>query len=96
MKRLGEQLKKLRQDSTLSLNDVYKKTGIHDSVLSHIENGETQNPSPTTLKKLARLYNVNVISLFLLCGYLDENDLTQYQESLSGVDLLADEEIDLR
>lgn len=53
MKRLGEQLRKLRQDLTFSLNDVYKKTGIHDSVLSHIEKGETQNPAPATLKKLA-------------------------------------------
>ena len=93
LKRLGEQLRKLRQDSTFSLNDVYQKTGIHDSVLSHIEKGETQNPA--TLKKLARLYNVNVISLYLLCGYLNENDLTQYQRCFSGVDLLTDEERDL-
>ena len=92
MKRLGEKLRKLRQDSTLSLNAVYKRTGIHDSVLSHIENGETQNPAPAILKKLAGLYNVSVISLYLLCGYLDKNDLTQYQRCFSGVDLLTDEE----
>ena len=95
MKRLGEQLRKLRQDSTFSLNDVYKKTRIHDSVLSHIEKGETQNPAPATLKKLAGLYNVNVISFYLLCGYLDENDLKQYQRCFLGVDLLTDEERDL-
>jgi len=44
---------------------------------------------------LAGLYNVSVISLYLLCGYLDENDLTQYQRCFSGVDLLTDEERDL-
>lgn len=95
MKRLGEQLRKLRQDLNFSLNDVYQKTGIHDSVLSHIEKGETRNPAPATLKKLAGLYNVSVISLYLLCGYLDENDLAEYQRCFSGVSLLNDEEKEL-
>lgn len=95
MKRLGEQLRKLRQDLNFSLNDVYQRTGIHDSVLSHIEKGETQTPGPATLKKLAELYNVSVISLYLLGGYLDESDLTQYQRCFFGVDLLTDDEKDL-
>jgi transcriptional regulator with XRE-family HTH domain len=95
MKRLGEQLRKLRQNLNFSLNDVYQKTGIHDSVLSHIEKGETQNPAPATLKKLAGLYNINVISLYLLCGYLDKNDLTEYQRCFSGVALLTKEGKDL-
>lgn len=94
MKRLGEQLRKLRQDLKFSLNDVYQITGIHDSVLSHIEKGETQSPAPATLKKLAELYNVSVISLYLLCGYLDESDLTEYQRCFSGIELLNDEERD--
>jgi len=95
MKRLGEQVRKLRQNLNLSLNDVYQKTGIHDSVLSHMEKGKTQNPAPATLKKLAELYNVNVISLYLLCGYLDENDLAEYQRCFSGVALLTEEEKNL-
>ena len=95
MKRLGEELKKIRRNLNFSLNDVYNKTGIHDSVLSHIEKGETQNPAPATLKKLAELYDVNVISLYLLCGYLDENDLAEYQRCFSGVALLTEEEKDL-
>lgn len=95
MKQLGKKLRKLRQNLNFSLNDVYQKTGIHDSVLSHIEKGETKNPAPATLKKLAGLYNVNVISLYLLCGYLDENDLTEYKRCFSGVALLTEEERDL-
>lgn len=94
VKQLGEQLRKFRQDQNLSLNDVYQKTGVHDSVLSHIENGDTQSPAPGTLKKLADLYGVSVISLYLLCGYINENDLIQYQRCFSGADLLIDEEKD--
>lgn len=95
MKQLGEQLRKFRQDLNFSLNDVYQKTGIHDSVLSHIEKGDTQNPSPAALKKLAGLYNVSVISLYLLCGYLDDSDLAEYQRCFAGAELLTDEERDL-
>lgn len=95
MKQLGAHLRKLRQDLNFSLNDIYQKTGIHDSVLSRIEKGSTQNPHPTKLKKLAGLYNVSIISLYLLCGYLDKNDLTEYQRCFSNTALLTEGERDI-
>lgn len=92
MKDLGEYLKNLRQSLGLSLNDVYKQTGISDSVISHIEKGDTQLPSPAALKKLAALYGIEIISLYLLCGYLEKDDLFKYERCFKGTEYLSEEE----
>lgn len=92
MSKLGLYLRSLRESKHLSMNDVYKETSITDSKLSRIECGSVEEPSPITLKKLANLYNVNVIDLFTLAGFLDEEDLLAYEKVFLNVDLLNDEE----
>jgi hypothetical protein len=47
------------------------------------------------LKKLASLYNTSVISLYLVCGYLDNDDLFDYQRCFAGTEHLSDEEKEL-
>lgn len=66
---------------------------ISDSVLSHIETGKTESPSPEYLKKLATEYCISVVDLFLKAGYLEYNDLTDYQRCFSGVNHLSEGEL---
>lgn len=50
----GEKLAKLRHDMGWSTYDVEKLTGIRQSVVSDLENGETKNPRQTTINKLCQ------------------------------------------
>lgn len=90
---LGEYLKRIRMQRELSLKDVYKETGISDSKLSRIENGTNlSNPAPCILQSLSKLYNVNLIELYCLAGYLDEEALSSYEQVFQNVDLLTEDE----
>ncbi|GAA0061945.1 DNA (cytosine-5-)-methyltransferase [Clostridium sp. CTA-1] len=95
MSELGLYLRSLREIKHLSMNDVYKETSITNSKLSRIESGSVEEPSAITLKKLANLYNVDVINLFTLAGFLDKSDLLNYKKVFLNVDLLTDEEKEL-
>lgn len=92
MKELGHLLKELREASGMSLSEVHKATGLHDSTVSRIERGESLEPPAKNLKKLADLYHGDIIQLYLACGYLTANDLKNYSRCFEGVDLLTDEE----
>ena len=90
---IGAHLKSLRTERGLSLKAVYNECGISDSRLSRIEHGEANTIDPEVLRSLARFYNVDVISLLLVAGYLDESDLKDYQFRFKNVALLDDEEL---
>lgn len=92
MEKIGQHLRKIRQKSKISLKDVYKKTGITDSILSRIENGNAVEPAPSILRKLAVFYNIDLISLYKSAGYLTNKDLKVYQQFFSGIDSLSEEE----
>ena len=85
---IGAHLKSLRTERGLSLKAVYNECGISDSRLSRIEHGEANTIDPE-----ARFYNVDVISLLLVAGYLDESDLKDYQFRFKNAALLDDEEL---
>jgi transcriptional regulator with XRE-family HTH domain len=93
MEMFGSYLKKLRNDAALSLNDVYEQSGITDSKLSRMERGEGKPLEPMELHKLAQLYHVNVIPLYIRAGYLTEQDLVDYKLVFHGAELLTEEEI---
>ena len=90
---LGETLKNKRQSLDLSLKQVCVQTGITDSRLSRIENDAAECP-PSDLKKLAHLYGMSTVQLFLDAGYLDPEDLADYRRCFSGVSELDSEERD--
>ncbi|APQ72019.1 hypothetical protein CF070_12425 [Clostridium botulinum] len=50
---LGENIKKIRINKGLGLNETARKAGISGSYLSDIENGKKENPTVTTLNKIA-------------------------------------------
>ena len=79
MDRIGPFLKEQRMKCNLSLSEVHKKCGITDSKLSKQERGKRKPLAADELKKLGRLYKTDVVSLFLMAGYLDKSDLSRYQ-----------------
>lgn len=89
---IGDFLKQQRQMLGLSMSEVHKQTGITDSKLSRIEHREGRPSDPLELKKLAELYQVNIVTLYLMAGYLTENDLCDYRFGFDGAALLTEEE----
>ena len=63
--KIGERIRKLRQDKDLSLNELAKRTGFAKSYLSQIENLKRE-PSISALSQIAHVLEVDV--LFLLSG----------------------------
>ena len=59
-------LRELRIEKNLTQMQVSKLIDISIRHLSLLENGD-RNPSDKTKKKLAKLYNVSVIDIFLAC-----------------------------
>ncbi|MBS5790537.1 helix-turn-helix domain-containing protein [Fusobacterium sp.] len=92
MKHIGEFLKEQRLAKKLTLKQVQLKTNIPDSTLSRIEQGKYIEPSAKILKKLSTLYEIDVIYLYLFCGYLQKDDLKKYQQYFLGIDKLNLEE----
>lgn len=87
---LGQYLKSNREKNNYSLKQVQNLTGITDSRLSKIENDLYEEPSPTILKHLAKLYNVSIIDLFVRAGYITYESLDYSLQTFSDVDKLSD------
>lgn len=92
MSALGNRLKESREKIGLSQKKIYEITGITDSRLSKMERGQI-DCTPEDLKKLAHLYNIHLIPLFVLADYLNEEDIKEYQFVFRGVSSLDDEEM---
>ena len=92
MSELGGYLKKIRNEKKLSMKAVKAETDISDSSLSHIESGKTEYPNPHCLKKLAKIYQIDLVDLYIKAGYLDCDDLSCYQQCFIGLEHLSDEE----
>lgn len=89
---VGNYLKETRNKCQLSLKDVHDRCGVTDSKLSRMERGEGKPLEPAELKKLAQLYGVGVVPIYIMAGYLDESDLSDYQLVFKNADLLDEEE----
>lgn len=57
---LGDNLKKIRISKGLSINKLWKKSGVTAGYISSIERNEKVNPSKEILKKLADTLDVAV------------------------------------
>ncbi|MCW6662740.1 helix-turn-helix domain-containing protein [Aerococcaceae bacterium NML190073] len=92
MSEFGSYLKTQRDNKGLSLAKVHESTGITNSRLSRAENGADGILNPAEIKKLAALYGVAVVPMYLMAGYLDYSDLEEYRSGFKNTDLLdADE-----
>ena len=92
MSELGNYLKELRHKKGLSLANVYQHTKITNSRLSKAENGADDILKPVELRMLSRLYETELIKLFIMAGYLDTSDLEEYQSGFKNANLLDSDE----
>ena len=76
IKEIGQYLKELRETKGLSTREVYNLVDVSNSYLSLVENGH-RRPSAIVLKKLASVYNVDYLDLYVKAGYAD---LAEYEK----------------
>lgn len=60
---IGDRLRKLRDERSLSQGDIEKRTGLLRCYISRVENGHTV-PSLETLEKMARALEIPLYKLF--------------------------------
>ncbi|KZL94324.1 helix-turn-helix domain-containing protein [Clostridium magnum] len=59
----GENIKRIRERKGLGVNELSRLSGVNASYISAMERGEKDNPTITTLKKLADVLNVTIDEL---------------------------------
>ena len=64
MEVIGRKLRELRKANRLTLKQVAQKAGCTESYISQLENGNA-NPSISTLKKIAAVFNVQIVDFFI-------------------------------
>lgn len=77
LKEMGEYLKNLREQKQLSTREVYNLAKVSNSYLSLVENGH-RRASAIVLKKLAPVYGVDYLDLYVKAGYAD---LAEYEKN---------------
>mgnify|MGYP000913815507 FL=1 len=78
---LAEFIRSKREELNLSQRQLGIASGLSNTVISKIENGERTEPDVDTLRKLASALKVNVIELMKVVGYLEETiDHGKYTE----------------
>jgi transcriptional regulator with XRE-family HTH domain len=66
--RLGDVVRRSREELGLSVRQIALRVGVHHATLSRMEAGE-QRPTPETLQKLALVLELDEADLFALAGY---------------------------
>lgn len=80
LKEMGEYLKTLRESKGLSTREVYELAKVSNSYLSLVENGH-RRASAVVLKKLAPVYDVDYLDLYVKAGYAD---LAEYEKRVQN------------
>lgn len=70
----GQYIKRLRYAKGYSQRKLAQVTGISNTTISRIENGETTNPDIPTLKLLSKFLNIDENYMLKSAGYLDEDE----------------------
>ena len=92
MSELGVYLRDTRNSKGLSQLKVYQQTGITNSRLCKAENGADNILNAAEIRKLAKLYDVAVVPMFIMAGYLEPSDLEEYRSGFKNTEGLdADE-----
>lgn len=92
MSELGDYLRKARNIKGLSQAKVHAQIGITNSRICKAENGADNILSAAELKKLAVLYDIPVIPLFIMAGFLETSDLEEYRSGFKNTSMLDSEE----
>jgi transcriptional regulator with XRE-family HTH domain len=77
---LGKHIRRIREQSGLSLREVSRRAGLHSGYLSQLERGLIEQPLPRMLERLAGAYDLPASTLMRWAGYAtDAPDLTSAQ-----------------
>ncbi len=85
MSMLGEFLKSKRVSLKLTLREAEEQSGVSNAYISLIESGKREDPHPKILKRLGATYNVDVLLLMEMAGYLGndpEENRVNYQRAI--------------
>ena len=97
MEKLGDFLKKKREELSLTLRQVEEITSVSNAYLSQLENNKITKPSPTILKKLSQVYDASYHRLMTISGYpmeLEDGQIT-FRTSQGLEEISRDEEKEL-
>ena len=98
MSKIGDLLGKRRSELGLTLREVQDKTGVSNAYLSQIENGKVIQPTPATLEKLAKCFDISYQRLLELAGHpVAEGSVkvVRFKTSHGAEDLSEEEETKL-
>jgi transcriptional regulator with XRE-family HTH domain len=87
---LGDNIKKIRKDKNLSVNNLSKLSGVSLGYMSDLENNNAQNPTMDKLKAIATALNVEVEEFFK-SEPLSEEKLKELSETYNKNEGLASE-----
>ncbi len=87
LKEMGIYLKELRETKGLSTREVYELCDVSNGYLSLVENGH-RRASAVVLKKLASVYNVDYLDLYVKAGYADLAEYEKKEKNKSAVVLV--------
>ena len=74
---LGNELRKAREGTGVSLESVAGPAKISAAYLHKLEHSVVNSPSPRVLARLAVVLEISYLRLMELAGYLDEEQLAQ-------------------
>ena len=87
MQSLGEQIKNIREALGMTQEQLAQRSGLAQSRVSEIENGRTENPNLSTVKKLAEGLNcqplLQILPLKNISEILDEQSTTVARKIIS-------------
>ena len=75
---LGKQLKEVRSRLGLSAREVGDRSGMADSNVLRLEQGNIANPRPETLKSLADALDLDLADLYTAAGYVQPTSLPSF------------------
>ena len=81
---LGHFIKQLREKKELSQRQLSLYSGISNTEISRIENGERKQPSPDTLKALSPHLGVIVDDLMRAAGYIESEAIHNTLETTAA------------
>ncbi|MBE6066130.1 MAG: helix-turn-helix transcriptional regulator [Clostridium lundense] len=81
----GENIKKIRESKGLGLNELARLAGVNASYLSALERGEKENPTVTTLKKIADALEVTIDELMKEESNITYETLNEWDKKYSTI-----------
>jgi transcriptional regulator with XRE-family HTH domain len=88
--KLGDKIRKLREDSGLTQGQLANSSSVSQGYLSQLENGEVKNPSAAVLLRVAEAMHIEADELFEAAGYPTVRTLRRVYQ---GYESTVDEEL---